>query len=107
MRRQTLVALAVVAAIAFVGWRSVFVGGWHNSGDGSYACPHSPWHSTLHPLPPDAFGDMLPGLPEACNRDARQVVIGWGVGMLLTVGAAVASIRLGRPGEENEVHARS
>lgn len=87
MQRRRLVVLTVlvVGAIAVAGWRSVFVGGWHDSGD------RSPWHTLLHPLPPDAFGEMLPGLPEACNRDARQVTFGWAAVVFVTVagGAAV------------------
>jgi hypothetical protein len=94
VRQRGFVVLAVVmvAAIGFVGWRSVFVGGWHYSGDGSYACPHSPWHTVLHPLPPDAFGAgvIAPGLPDLCNRDAKRVTFGWAFGMIVTVGAATS-----------------
>ena len=79
--------------MAIAGWRSVFVGGWQVSGDGSYECPQSPWHTLLHPLPPDAFGEVLLGLPEACNRDARQVTVGWSVGLVAAVAAATVLVR--------------
>jgi hypothetical protein len=70
----------------------VFVGGWHDSGDRSYACPYSPWRTVLHPLPPDAFGAVLLGLPEACNRDARRVTIGWGVALVVVAGATAVVV---------------
>lgn len=94
MRQRVLILLTVlvVGAVAFTGWRSVFVGGWHDSGDRSYACPHSPWHTVLHPLPADAFGEHFPGLPNLCNRDAKRVTYGWATGIALLVGAVGATV---------------
>jgi hypothetical protein len=98
IRRRALVVactLAVVGAIAYAGWRSVFTGGWHDSGDRSYGCPDSPWHTLHHPLPPNAFGPELRGLPEACNGDAREVTYGWAMGMGLTVVVAGVVLAVG------------
>jgi hypothetical protein len=89
VKRFTGTAVAVLLAVVYAGYRSVFTGGWHNSGDGSYACPSSPWHTFRHPLPPMLWGEMLRGIPEACNRDARFVVMLWG-GTAVAVVLAVA-----------------
>lgn len=98
MQRPGRVAIAVVAAVAAVllvaGWRSVFIGGRHLSGDRSYECLHSPWHTTLHPMqdPPDEFAP----LGDLCNDDARHVVVGWAIAdgaALAVLGATVLGVR--------------
>ena len=96
VRLPVVIFAALLVAVSYVGWRSTFVGGWHSSGDGSYECPDSPWHTVLHPLRPELFGDAGPIAAE-CNRDAKRVVVGWAVAEAfiagLTVVVAVASAR--------------
>lgn len=86
--------MALAAAMyGYLSLHIVFTGGWHDSGDGSYGCPASAWHTFRHPLRPGAFGPLLRGIPEACNNDARMMVLGWmGISVLVlaVVGVALA-----------------
>ena len=94
MPGRKIVVVVVASAIAFAAWRSIFVGGWHTSGDGSYSCPHSPWRTAWHPLRPGAFGPLFRGIPEACNHDAKRVVVGWAIALL--IGAVLTVLLLRR-----------
>ena len=105
MRAPAVVLTALLLVVSLAGWRSVFTGGWHSSGDGSYECPDSPWHTFRHPLDGDRFGDAAP-LAAACNGDAREVVSVWAVAesVALTMAALVVTAALrSRTPDQDEV----
>lgn len=86
----------LLVAFTYVGLRSVFVGGWHDSGDQSYACPASPWQTFRNPLPASPWGQVHPGTGTLCNRDAREAVWRWSIAEVVAVGGITASLTFAR-----------
>lgn len=89
---MTGLLLVLLLAFTYVGVRSLFVGGWHDSGDHSYACPASPWHTYRNPLPSSPWGQIHPGLGTLCNRDAREAVWRWSIAEFVATGGVAASL---------------